>query len=208
MLSDEKIERIKMLDRNGVNIPGISSEIGCDFKTVKKYLGIQDSHYIPQPESYPNPNYSRFRSERERKIGAEVDIIISERDEKDSAYGVPPQTAIERYEEKQILKSEITRKYDSEDSRRKREEEHKERMRSLEVLGMETKLQNQATQEPVTNTALLRLQQQLETQAEETRKLKELLTARKEKTLIDTIKRLENQITETPEKNHREWWEK
>jgi len=210
MLSDEKISRIQMLARNGVDVPGISQEIGCDFKTVKKYLGAPDEEYYhhPQPrETYPN--YSRFKTERERRIENEVNSIISERDAKDLAYGVAPQTSIQQYEERQILKLEITRKHEQEDNRRKQEEEHKERMRALELLEMETRLkqQNQATP-AVTNPAIIQLQQQLESQSAETARLKEELSIKKESSMVDTIKRLENQITEASKKNNREWWEK
>ena len=133
MLSDEKIERLKLLARNGVSIAGIAQEINTDRKTVRKYLGTQsvedmESYMLSELPMYPTKQpiqpmqmqpmpqrqLPRFMTPEAKKAEAEFNEIIYELDRYSEIYGEEPPTEEERYIEEKIIRNWQKMKFESE----------------------------------------------------------------------------------------------
>jgi len=120
MLSKQKVDLIDRLAKNNLSFYAIAKEVGCNVRTVERYLGVKEQEdaplslgkhggyrmpsfpderqdgYCPQPQYRPN-----IRSPR---MNAEMAEIISYLDRYDEVYGMPPQTPQERFEEEEKLR--------------------------------------------------------------------------------------------------------
>jgi len=162
------------------------------------------------------PRHIRFRNHRDQEIENMVDDELARMSEYSEYNGIPPLPLPELYDLKQQLRRQFSRELDDEDARKKQtnvaqqeksELEHLKNLLNLNTIKEKLGQQGQKIQEP-DNPALVKLQLQLDAQKTETERIKEKLSVKKENSMIDTINRLELQISEISKKNNRDWLQK